>query len=252
MKFRLILLFCMSVVLASFGLAGDPKPKSSAADLLVATSKTSLVTEAAASARRIRSASIYRDPGVTESSNWLSSALEKLGKLFSFDSPKTSGPELNGLGVLFTYAMWTLLIAAIAAFAFFAIRFFVSRGGLKRKATGLMDEDEPERTADEWLAEADRLEALGEYRLAVRCLYLACLLRFDETGVARFDRGQTNWEHLGRIETSRKLPEGLEFRSATKLFDQVWYGHRVRGTEDLQQMRTVYSNVKTRTEVGVS
>ena len=108
------------------------------------------------------------------------------------------------------------------------------------KVEAMLAEDEPERTRDEYLDEADRLVGLGQYREAVRCLYLASLLAFDEAGIARFVRGQTNWEHLRRIEESDKMPTDLDFRPATQKFDVVWYGMKVNGMDDVGAMRFWY------------
>jgi len=107
----------------------------------------------------------------------------------------------------------------------------------------MLEQDEPERTLDEWLDMANKLTADGKYREAVRCLYLACLLRFDEHLVARFDRGQTNWEHLARIRASSRMPIGLDFESPTKRFDTIWYGHRTRGLSDVDQFKDWYGRI---------
>ena len=104
----------------------------------------------------------------------------------------------------------------------------------------MLSEEEPELSRDEYLEEADRLNSEGRHREAVRYLYLACLLLFDESGVARFVRGETNWEHLRRIEASEKRPGDLDFQPATRKFDVVWYGMRVEGPSDVQAMRDWY------------
>ncbi|HWA84414.1 MAG TPA: DUF4129 domain-containing protein, partial [Fimbriimonadaceae bacterium] len=104
-------------------------------------------------------------------------------------------------------------------------------------------DDEPERTLDEWLELSSSYERDGKYREAVRALYLACLLKFDERNVARFLRSQTNWEHLARIETSPKKPAGLDFRTPTQAFDRIWYGYKVRGPIDVAEFRAWYGDV---------
>ncbi len=87
------------------------------------------------------------------------------------------------------------------------------------------------------------MESEGRYREAVRALYLACLLRFDEALVARFDRAQTNWEHLHRIEGSVRKPQGLDFRTPTSLFDRVWYGYQGKGRDEVNQFRQWYMGI---------
>jgi hypothetical protein len=201
--------------------------------------------EAAAQARAIKASPLYRDSGERQSSNWLSGAVSRLARLIPRLRPAAM-PDIEAaprLGSWLIYTVWTVLAIAAILFGVFAIRHFAFHRALKRRATALLDEDEPERTLDEWLATAERLEREGRHREAVRCLYLACLLKLDEHGVARFVRGQTNWEHLGRIQGSANKPSALDFSEPTRAFDRVWYGMRVRGSEDVGLFRGWYRDL---------
>ena len=139
--------------------------------------------------------------------------------------------------------MWCLLGALVCLFGYFAIRQFVWKRGAKRKAKAMLEDDKPDRSLDEWLALANQLTGEGRYREAVRALYLSCLLKFDEHNVARFIRGETNWEHLDRIQQSVRRPEELDFLGPTKAFDMIWYGMHVRGVEDVDQFRMWYAQI---------
>ena len=204
--------------------------------------------KAAADAQDIKSSPLYHDAHV-EQANWWSRAASQfvawLRKLLPKQDVRPPGilaaPSLLGAWVI--YLMWALLAGLVCLLAYIAIRHFRWQTKLMRSAKALLDEDEPERTADEWLEKAAALEQQGRFREAVRCLYLACLLRFDEARIARFDRGQTNWEHLQRIQASSNLPSGLDFRPATQAFDQIWYGMRVRGKDDVDRFRGWYVQV---------
>ena len=175
------------------------------------------------------------------SSSWLGRALSRL-RAPSFDFPRSSGPPTVAVGPWATFLMWGLL-ALLGGFAVFLLARYVRLPGLKRRSKAMVDDSEPERTADAWLSEADALIAQGRFREAVRGLYVAGLLRFDEAGVARFDRNQTNWEHLRRIESSPKTPTGTETREATGRFDRVWYGHLPVGSADATAMRAWYDGL---------
>lgn len=206
-------------------------------------------------ARQIKSESaLYRDTGAMAGSNWLAKAFEALSRLFRpskpRDLPNINAPNVGGLGQIFVYLVWLLLGVLLGAFLYFAIRHFSWRRQLRIKARAVLGEDEPDYSLDEWLQQADLLESQGKYREAVRALYLACLLRFDEARIARFQRGETNWEHLKRIEASRLKPEGLEFREPTRTFDRIWYGMDVRGKEDVDHFRTWYLAVTAATRGG--
>ena len=202
-------------------------------------------------AEEAKKSPLYTDHGAKESSNWVGKGLENLGRFKppTLNMPDT-GPRLSFAPVALIYVVWALLGLALLFLAYLALRHFSWKRNLQRKAKGMLAADEPERTLDEWLALAEKLTAEGKYREAVRCLYLACLLRFDEHLVARFDRGQTNWEHLARIRSSSKLPLGLDFEPPTRRFDTVWYGERTRGMPDVEQFRDWYQRVtKTLAEV---
>ena len=210
-----------------------------------AAAEVSQPKEAAKSqAKQIKASPLYRDPGVSEQSNWLDGAMRRLADLM----PKRSQtPNINlprsGIPGWIVPGMWVILALAVATFGYFAIRHFSWKRALKRKATAVLEDDEPERTLDEWLTLADEHAAAGRFREAVRAMYLSCLLKFDEAGVARFVRGETNWEHLNRITNSPKKPASIDFRPPTQTFDRIWYGFHVKGSEDVEQFRTWYKQI---------
>jgi len=198
------------------------------------------------SAARIKQNPLYRDVGIEEGSNWMQRAIERLAKLFQRGAPEPGRaqlPETLPRTDWFVMLVWVLLGLAFAAFLAFAIRHFAWQRGLKRRSKAMMEEDEPERTGDEWLALGKELAGEGRFREAVRCLFLACLLRLDEAGVARFDRGQTNWEHLVRIEASPRRPKELDFRAPTTAFDRIWYGFKDHGRQDYDDFEDWYTAV---------
>jgi hypothetical protein len=136
-----------------------------------------------------------------------------------------------------------VLLGVIVVGALTLLGIYLFRRIRTKRRTALVDEFEEERSLDEWLELARGFEAKGEYRKAVRAAYIACLLKFDELEVARFVKSETNWEHLARIERSPKLAPNVDFRSATKLFDLVWYGHRYADKKDVTQMLNAYERI---------
>jgi hypothetical protein len=193
----------------------------------------------------IKANPLYRDQGLKDQSNWFDGAIKRLMNLFKRPETKRNiGPSMTpfAFGWLVP-VMWILLAAAVLVFGYFVFRHFSWKGALKRKAKAMLEDDEPERTLDEWLALADEHYAAGRYREAVRAMYLSCLLKFDEAGIARFIRGETNWEHLARIMASPKKPASIDFRPPTQMFDRIWYGYHVRGPEDVQQYRAWYEQI---------
>jgi hypothetical protein len=198
----------------------------------------------------------YKDLGEQQQSNWLVASLNNLLEFVqNLLGLKSNRPDLgrmnaSPLGIdpkVVAVICWSVIGLVLGAFVLYAVRHFAWKGRLKRKRTAVLEDDEPERTLDEWLIQADLLASQGKFREAVRALYLACLLKFDERGIARFLRGETNWEHLARIQASPKRPVGLEFVQATQLFDQVWYGFRVKGMSDVDALRAWYVEICERT-----
>jgi hypothetical protein len=62
----------------------------------------------------------------------------------------------------------------------------------------------------------------GDYRNAIRYLYLSYLLVLDEQGVMRYDRSRTNREYLRSVSSRPELAKPL--RDVIDVFDRVWYG----------------------------
>jgi hypothetical protein len=78
-------------------------------------------------------------------------------------------------------------------------------------------------TADAAFQRAQPLSRGGEYRSAVRYLYLSSLLLLDERGLLRYDRTRTNREYLRTISDSPELAQPLT--EVIEVFDNVWYGY---------------------------
>lgn len=200
-------------------------------------------------AREILASPLYPDRGVAHEANWLGNAASTVGdwirellrRLFGgLAGAAGEGIQVDWL-VPVAWALLGLGTACLLVFAFLQFRWKAERK--RRKAGGLLEEDEPERTLDEWLELSHSLESEGRHREAVRCLYIASLLRLDEANVMRFIRSQTNWEHLARFEASPRRPQNLDLRPLTRSFDLVWYGYRPTGPHEVGQFRLAYETL---------
>lgn len=76
--------------------------------------------------------------------------------------------------------------------------------------------------ADQALQRAQNLSTGGDYRSAVRYLYLSSLLLLEERGLIRYDRSQTNQEYLRSVAGRPELVAILH--DVIDVFDRVWYG----------------------------
>ena len=104
------------------------------------------------------------------------------------------------------------------------------------------EHEEGTLSANDASLRAQTLSETGDYRSAVRYLYLSALLRLDEQGILRYDRAKTNREYLRLMGASPFAPI---LREVVDLFDRVWYGfeplasaeyqHYARQVEKLKQ-----------------
>jgi hypothetical protein len=222
-------------------LLGELKTRAAIERRLPRTSPDAMANKA----KDIKNNPAFSDRAPKKTSSWLAKALENLAKLFN-PPQRRAAPNMNmprfNLNWLVP-VMWGILGGIVLVLIALIIRHFRWQGRLRRKVTALLDDDEPERTLDEWLVLADELQAKGDFRGAVRALYLASLMRLDEANIIRFNRRETNWEHYSRLEKSPMRPESLDFLSPTQHFDRVWYGQIVRGSIDAQEMRQVYLQI---------
>jgi hypothetical protein len=127
----------------------------------------------------------------------------------------------EGSAASFVMAMvGVLAIVGIVAFAVRSVRQSMTPG-VTRLAEG---HAEDHYTSAQARAEADRLFASGEYRAALRLLYLATLIRWEEAGRLRFDRSLTNREVVGRVTLQGDAALLEQLSPLVDRFDRVWYG----------------------------
>lgn len=87
-------------------------------------------------------------------------------------------------------------------------------------------------TAESALQKAKDISKGGDYRTAVRYLYISSLLTLDERGLMRFDRSKTNREYLRSVAAFPQLSAPL--RDVIDVFDRVWYGFQSLDEDSFQ------------------
>lgn len=93
------------------------------------------------------------------------------------------------------------------------------------------------RPPEGWAHLADELAAKGEYREAVRSLYLALLSRLHREGAILYDSTLSNWDYLRNFKGRRDwLPP---FRELTRRFDFAWYGNLPVGAQGYRDFRAL-------------
>lgn len=118
------------------------------------------------------------------------------------------------------------LLPGLAALALLAALAYAFRGVLagfvSEAEVGVDAESDESLTAVVALKRAQRLSAAGDYRTAVRYLYLSSLLLLEERGLLRYNRSLTNREYLRSLAHMPQL--AAVFRDIVEVFDRVWYG----------------------------
>jgi Domain of unknown function (DUF4129) len=132
--------------------------------------------------------------------------------------------NLNGANFfnsIFGVIFW---IVAIGLFGYLVYRLFLSNSSfLSRNRKNIASdivvvEEENARDPDSLLRNAIRS---GNYRLAVRYLYLRSLKRLSEKKFIEINTNKTNYEYVTEI---RKHKFANEFASLTLQYEYVWYG----------------------------
>jgi hypothetical protein len=127
----------------------------------------------------------------------------------------------------------TVLLALVFYFVFRTL--FIDFSREARLHSEGSEENEP-LTSETAFEKAQRLSRGGDYRSAVRYLYLSALLIMDERGVLRYDRSKTNREYLRSVAGATELAEPLG--EVIEVFDNVWYGYHSLDEDSFQH----YSN----------
>lgn len=139
--------------------------------------------------------------------------------------------EPSGAGIppeLVNVLGWIVVVAASLALIWLASYWLQGILSNLRGADALLTDamgDAVPATASAARQQAQSAAAAGDYRQAVRRLYLAALLVLDEHGLLRFDPSQTNREVLASIPPSNPINEPLQ--AVVNTFDAVWYGIRI-------------------------
>jgi hypothetical protein len=145
------------------------------------------------------------------------------------------------LNTAYRYGRVPLIIAA--TLLFIVSLFFISRG-LSRSLVKEAELETEDNEGDEMLTSkgalkrAETLSTQGDYRNAIRYLYLSSLLVLDEQGLMRYDRSRTNREYLRSISSKPELAKPLS--DVIDVFDRVWYGFE---TVDEQTYRSYIRRV---------
>jgi hypothetical protein len=174
-------------------------------------------------------------------SEWIGRQLERL---FGGAEPTGGAPPASFAGGIGPVLAWVLILVAVAAVV--AVVVYVVRHRVRRPDTdegpGTEIEVEHRRRAREWARDAERLEAEGDWKGALRARYRELVRTLVDRGQVPDVAGRTTGELRGDLAES--TPDAAEaFDRASLLFELAWYAHVPTGPEQAGQFREAAATV---------
>lgn len=119
-----------------------------------------------------------------------------------------------------------LIVAGIVALLYMVMRLLgmdaASIFSRKPKTTDLGVTERTENIHEiDFAAELEKAVQLGNYRLAVRLLYLDCLKKLSDSGLIHWQPAKTNATYVRELGDA---PVQAEFKQLTRQFEYIWYG----------------------------
>lgn len=144
--------------------------------------------------------------------------------------PDFGGVDTGGGGDVVAYLVFGVVVAGGIA----GIAYVVVRSQRTRRPHDLPPDAEvdvtPLRTPDEWGAEAERCEAAGDHRGAVRARFRALTTTLARRDLVADTPGRTAGELRGDV--AERAPDlSPAFEAAADLFERVWFGGGTAGPE---------------------
>ena len=176
---------------------------------------------------------------------WLGKIMDWLDKLFPGIDNSREGPG-KGSSASVRGLLWVLLVVLLSVLGVFLWR-TLKRHKERKPATSsevipvvpdLTDDHikADELPADQWMVMAKELADRGEFRLALRALYLSILSHLAENEMITIAKHKSNRDYKRELGRRGHEREGLlaVFSENVKVFDRSWYGMHKVTQEDLE------------------
>lgn len=131
---------------------------------------------------------------------------------------------------------------AILFVCFILYNLFLSKGVFKRKTATAPVEEIPEEEKEIAVSDYDQLirqaSGQGNYRLAVRYLFLKGIAMLAEKEYLHTAAGKTNYQYLQEIKPELRN----DFSSLVLAYEYVWYGNFIPGKETYDSLEIKFKN----------
>ncbi len=139
------------------------------------------------------------------------------------DEPKKSYTPL-GQQAWFKTLVWLIIIGAFVAFLVTYLS--GSNINLFRKKNVTIANQDPEEMPEDIFAinyqkEIDKAAAAGNYRLAVRLMFLQLLKNMSERNIINYKQDKTNFDYLSEVHSTSWYQQ---FFKVTRNYEYSWYG----------------------------
>jgi len=140
---------------------------------------------------------------------------------------------------VFNIIIW---VGAISLLSFLVFKLFLSNSALfskslknKNEAIMKVNEDNPENPG----ALVEQAIRDGNYRIAVRYLYLQTLINLAEKNYIQAGSGKTNYQYVTELQNQAFVNE---FSSLTLQYEYVWYGEYSLDNEIFERVHIGFKN----------
>ena len=195
---------------------------------------------------RARMREVFERAEFRRSRSWPEKFLDWLGRRFGGGGSGGAGSAWGGsIGSVVGWVAIVLAALGLAAIVYVVVRNWRPGVRRQRRARPTPAEIEELRTATEWASDADRLEAAGAWKDAIRCRYRELVARLVDAGAAAPLAGRTTGEL--RRDIAESAPDvSRDFSAATGLFELPWYADAPTGPAELDEFKALAARVLER------
>ena len=170
----------------------------------------------------------------------LDGILKHLSGLIPGSAPAAGGGWGGPIWTALGWVVLTLLVIGLLVVAVVIVRGW--RPVRRRSVPEVEVSVEEHRSSREWRSDAERHEAEGNWKEAIRCRYRELVVTLVDLRCATEFAGRTTGEL--RVDIDERLQAmSSEFSEATELFELAWYADQPTGSADNARFRALAAEI---------